>query len=990
VADSGAPPGARASAASELPAAHRLETVFANLPAAIVVLRGPEHRFELVNKAYSELIGGRELVGLTVREALPEVEGQGFFELLDGVFTTGEPYIGSETPVLLDRDGSGVLQEAFLNFVYLPTRGDGGAVDGILVHAVDVTELVAARRTVEALAEELSGQRRRLEVMVEKMPAGVVIAEVPSGRLVAANQEWREFFGVSLDAVGNIEGYSVFSAYHEDGREYLPEEYPLARTVATGEVVAGEQMTIRRADGVRRIIEVNSAPIVNDGEIDTGVATFFDVTDQRRIAALVERNKALFELIAEGAPLEQALASVVAMIEEHAGHAVLASILLLDRDGIHLRHGAAPNLPEAYNRAIDGIAIGPGVGSCGTAAHLREPVVVREIATDPLWADFRELALEHDLHACWSTPIFSAAGAVLGTFALYYRSAHAPRPEEQALVEIATRTAAVAIERKRLEEDREHLLVSEQAARSDAERNLQVVEALHGVGQTINASLDLREVVQVVTDAATRLSGAEFGAFFYNVLRADGEAYTLYTLSGAPRSAFETYPMPRNTEIFDPTFKGTAVMRLDDVQADPRFGKNAPYHGLPEGHLPVRSYLAVPVKNTAGDVLGGLFFGHAQVGVFTEEAERLVVGIAAQAAVAIERAQLYVSEQTARAQAEQRAHAALSLEHVNDGVCLVDEAGVVQVWNPAASSITGLPPGEVVGRAFAQAAPSLAAAAAEIATIAAPDTGARVQTLPLAIGDRELWLAISGIRFAGGTVYTFRDRSEERRLEQMRSDIVATVSHELRTPLSAVYGAARTLGRPEIAGDARLREQFVEMIVAETDRLSRVVNQILLASELDVRTEEVVLERVDLAALARKVLDLAGLRDDEIELVLEADEVAPVAADADKLQQVVANLVDNAIKYGRAGGQVIVSVTATATGVRLGVTDFGPGIPMHEAERIFERFYRLDPQQRQGVSGTGLGLHISRALVREMGGDIWVQPSAEGRGSTFVVELRPV
>ncbi len=965
----------------------RLEAVFAHLPAAVAVLRGPEHRFELVNDAYAELVG-RDVVGLALREALPEIEGQGFIELLDGVLATGEPYVGSETPALLDRDGRGELVESFVNFVYLPTRNDSGEVDGILVHAVDVTELVTARRTVEALAEELTGQRARLEAMIEQMPAGVVIAEIPSGKLLAANNEWREFFGVDPGGFGDIESYAAFSALRSDGKEYEAHEYPLARTVATGETVSGEQMTIRRADGVSRIIEVNSSAVVTDGAAEAGVATFFDVTEQRRTAILIERNKELLELIAEGAPLELALERIVRMIEEHSGGAALGSILRLDADGVHLRHGAAPSLPDAYNEAIDGIEIGPSVGSCGTAAFTRATVVVEDIATDPLWADFKELALEHGLRGCWSTPILSAAGDVLGTFAIYARTARGPRPEEQLLVDMATRTAAVAIERKLLEEEREQLLASERDARAAAERNLEIVDALHGVGQAINASLELQEVVQVVTDAATKLTGAAFGAFFYNVIRADGEAYMLYTLSGAPRSAFERFPMPRNTQIFEPTFSGEAMIRLDDVLVDPRYGKNAPFNGMPEGHLPVRSYLAAAVKNTEGEVLGGLFFGHPDPGVFTDEAERLLGGIAPQAGIAIERAQLYVREQQARAEAEQRAHASLSLEHVNDGVCLVDVDGIARVWNPAAASITGVPAAEVVDRPFTEAIPALAEATAALPTAAAPETAGRTQTVGVTLGGRELWLAISGIRFGGGVVYTFRDRSEERRLERMRSDIIATVSHELRTPLSAVYGAARTLARPEVVSKVEVRDQFIEMIATETERLNRVLNQILTASEWEVRSRELVRADVDAVAVARTVLELAELRADGVTLELEAEDVPFVGGDADKLQQVLANLVDNAIKYGRAGGRVLVRIANGNDTVCISVADFGPGVPAPEAERIFDRFYRLDPQQRQGVSGTGLGLHISRELVRAMGGDIWVEPSGT-TGATFVVELRP-
>jgi PAS domain S-box-containing protein len=190
-------------------------------------------------------------------------------------------------------------------------------------------------------------------------------------------------------------------------------------------------------------------------------------------------------------------------------------------------------------------------------------------------------------------------------------------------------------DRKRTEIEKATLLKSERAAREDA-------EAMNEVARALASELQLQEVVQIATDAATRLTGAQFGAFFYNVLSEKGESYLLFTLSGAPREAFEKFGLPRNTAMFEATFRGTAPVRLADVSEDPRYGKMAPHHGLPKGHPPVRSYLAVPVISRSGEVLGGLFFGHADRDVFTERAERMVLGIAAQSSIAIDNARLYL------------------------------------------------------------------------------------------------------------------------------------------------------------------------------------------------------------------------------------------------------------------------------------------------------------------------------------------------------------
>jgi PAS domain S-box-containing protein len=201
---------------------------------------------------------------------------------------------------------------------------------------------------------------------------------------------------------------------------------------------------------------------------------------------------------------------------------------------------------------------------------------------------------------------------------------------------------------RRAEEERERLLHLEQEAREET-------ETINRLGQFLSAELDLQRLVQTVTDAATELTGAHFGSFFYNLIDARGESYMLYTLSGVPREAFAHFPMPRNTDIFAPTFRGDGVVRSDDVKLDPRYGKNSPYYGMPEGHLPVTSYLAVPVVSRSGEVIGGLFFGHPERAVFSERHERMVVGLAAQTAIAMDNARLYEAAQRERAKAEQSA-----------------------------------------------------------------------------------------------------------------------------------------------------------------------------------------------------------------------------------------------------------------------------------------------------------------------------------------------
>jgi len=197
-----------------------------------------------------------------------------------------------------------------------------------------------------------------------------------------------------------------------------------------------------------------------------------------------------------------------------------------------------------------------------------------------------------------------------------------------------------------------------------------LADHLYRIGSIIGSEHDLQQIVQVVTDEARALTGAQFGAFFYNVTDANGESYRLYTISGVPREHFSKFPQPRNTPVFGPTFRGEGVVRSADITKDPRYGQMAPHHGMPPGHLPVRSFLAVPVLSRSGTVLGGLFFGHAKTGVFTELHERLVIGIAGWAAVAMDNAAL-IRELRTEIDARRRSEASLTLAM---------EAGTMGTW----------------------------------------------------------------------------------------------------------------------------------------------------------------------------------------------------------------------------------------------------------------------------------------------------------------------
>jgi PAS domain S-box-containing protein len=372
--------------------------------------------------------------------------------------------------------------------------------------------------------------------------------------------------------------------------------------------------------------------------------------------------------------------------------------------------------------------------------------------------------------------------------------------------------------------------------------------------------------------------------------------------------------------------------------------------------------------------LGAILFVSAESErVFTTDVLRLAEELATRAAVAVDNSRLYN-------EAEQRAEAVEALDSIADGVFLVDARGTIRIWNTAAEAITGIRADDVRGRP----ATTVFDDWEPIAAVA----GATPRTVPVTIDSRELWLSISGVPSSDGTAYAFRDVTEDRHLDRLKSDFVATVSHELRTPLAAVYGAAVTLAERDFAGREEVRAALVAQIAEQAERLTSIVDDILFVGRLEAGGLRLETAAIDAGAVAHAAVEAAQLRVGEsaaLQLHVAA-RLPTIESDAGRLRQVLDNLLDNAIKYSPNGGPVELRVETDDRCIRFAVSDRGVGIPATELSRIFEKFYRLDPHQTRGVSGTGLGLYVCRELVERMEGRIFVS-SIPGRGSTFTVEL---
>jgi PAS domain S-box-containing protein len=403
------------------------------------------------------------------------------------------------------------------------------------------------------------------------------------------------------------------------------------------------------------------------------------------------------------------------------------------------------------------------------------------------------------------------------------------------------------------------------------EETAAITETLNEVGAAVASDLDRTSMVQAVADAATELTTAAFGVFAYHVVNDAGDASTLHTVSGAPGRTLSKLSMPWNTDVFDPAFKGSGVVRCDDITKDPRCSRHAPDHGDPDGLVPARSYLAVPVKARAGEVIGGLFLGHPEAGRFTEQHERLAIGIASWASVGLENAHLYRSAQEA---------------------------------------------------------------------------------------------------------------------SRIKDDFLASLSHELRTPLNAILGYARIIRSGTIPQEKL--DKALETIDRNAHALTQIVEDVLDVSRIVSGKMRLTVQPVDVPDAVRAAIDAVTPAADAkgIRITTALDPAAsPISGDPDRLQQILWNLLTNAVKFTNRGGQVKVGLERIDSNVEITVSDTGMGITAEFIPHLFERFRQADAGTTREHRGLGLGLAIARQLTEMHGGTIDVSSGGRGLGATFRVRL---
>jgi len=556
----------------------------------------------------------------------------------------------------------------------------------------------------------------------------------------------------------------------------------------------------------------------------------------------------------------------------------------------------------------------------------------------------------------------------------------------------------------------------------------QALETLNRVGATVASELDLERIVQTVTDAGVELIGARMGAFFYNTTNEAGESMMLYTLSGVDRHAFDRYPMPRASLLFRPTLSGESVVRCDDVLRDPRYGKSPPYHGMPPGHPPVRSYLAVPVVSRSGRVSGGLFFGHPEPGQFSQRHERLMVGIAAHAAIAIDNANLYrvaqreIGERRAAEERlrelnetlEQRVEARTrerdrAWKYSRDLQAVVDERGCFLQVSDAWQTVLGWQASEVVGhRAYEFIHPDDRPVGERPFFSNLAKGPAFENRMRHKDGDYRCiaWLASQD----EDTIYASgRDVTEEkeqasalaqaeaalRQSQKMEAvgHLTGGIAHDFNNMLSVVIGSLDLLQHrlPEDAPERRHAANAMEA----ADRAAMLTQRLLAFARqqpLDPRPVNANLLVEGMSELLRHAIG----PDIRLE-VLTADDLWPTLVDGNQLENAILNLAVNARDAMPGGGRLTIETDNASLDrryaaahpdmeagdyVAITVSDSGTGMPPEVAARAFDPFFTT----KQVGQGTGLGLSQVYGFVKQSGGHVAIY-SEPGRGTGVKIYL---
>jgi PAS domain S-box-containing protein len=646
---------------------------------------------------------------------------------------------------------------------------------------------------------------------------------------------------------------------------------------------------------------------------------------------------------------------------------------------------AAPLRAEWHREGIEPIppSATPYLAVSNLALRERQTAAVADVEKDPRLEDDslpgRTALLELGSRAVLSAPII-LFDSVIGALAVHTSVVRRWSDDDIAFIEaiarelgIALHTAGLIEENKRQLEEQKALLVATEAMANELELDSVLAQRLAGGRAELVGPSSSQEVMATAVRQAISLLDVDAALMLEleanELVVREGEGEGLEEMRGrrfpvAVSLAGDLVQSRKPLVIGDLTRDGGPLGSLDPIVG-------------PD----VKALIGVPLVGPDDALSRVLVVYSRRARAWRPKEIEALVTLAANTATALASAALYL-----RVSFEREQSIAI-LSSVADGIVAVDRTDRIVLWNAAAERITGISSSEALGR--------LATDVLRF-EIEAPE-GSGERSISIRRGASELWLQMIEAVMRdpsgqiAGTIYTLRDVSSDRFVEQAKSDFVSSISHELRAPLTSIYGFAETLLRRGELFDDVQRRTFLSYIASESERLTVIVDALLDVAELDSGDLQVELATTDVGNVVREIVesaraDIANSAENGHKFVIDlVDEPLGAEADREKLRRVLVNLVDNAIKFSPSGGTVSVTGQRRSRTIELRVVDEGVGIRKEERERIFRKFYRGSTSVLSG--GTGLGLFITRGLLTAMGGRIWVD-SVEGEGSTFVLELR--
>lgn len=505
---------------------------------------------------------------------------------------SGGPSTWYEDQYLPILGNDGTLRDAYFTYCYSPVYLLNGEVGGVIVTCTETTKK-------KQFENHLKKTQESLNLALSSAQMGAWELSLVTNK-VTLSKEARKILGFAEEYTNTEAAINDF--IHPEDRTHV--KAVLAEAIKTGIAYTDEYRVIR-PDGEILWIHSRGRAIFDKGKPVILSGVILDITQNRKNQEELQYQSQLTQTITDNA------ASCLFMMDKQ-GRPTFMNPAAMEVTGYH-------SLEEIKDKPLH------------YAVHWKKPdgshYPMEECPIDNAQAQLKKVQNQEEIFCSKDGRLFPVSYSIT--------------PLEKNGEVVGSVLEFRDISEKKRVDDSLHRAVSER------DKSLETLSTIIRTGQRLTSELDQEKLVQEATDVATQLTGAQFGAFFYNSHDIEGKTMLLYVVSGVSREAFAQFPNPRATEIFHPTFIGAGTVRSADITKDPRYGKNSPYKGIPPGHLPVRSYLAVSVVSRTGEVIGGLFFGHEEPNIFTEQAEKIAEGLAAQTAVAMDNAGLYRKAQEA-------------------------------------------------------------------------------------------------------------------------------------------------------------------------------------------------------------------------------------------------------------------------------------------------------------------------------------------------------